>query len=124
MRKAIAIGVIVCLGFALAGCGAYRSVNGIRIQGKNVDAKYSQLTQTFSFVGEQVQATIIRQSALTTEKVALKHPELFNLPNLAEGQLSFKLDQNGQLTNVTTSPRVNQEKKPLTATMKVTPVTK
>lgn len=113
------IGVIACLGFALAGCGAYRSVNGIRIQGKNVDAQYSQLTQSFSFKGEQVQATIIRQSALTTEKVALKHPELFNLPNVAEGQLSFKLDQNGQVV-----PVAPAEKKPLTATMTVTPVTK
>ncbi len=119
MRKMLMLAVVMCLVASLVGCGAYRSVNGIRIQGKNVDAKYSQLTQSFSFVGEQVQATIIRQSALTTEKVALKHPELFNLPNVSEGELSFRLDQNGQVV-----PAVLAEKKPLTATMKVTPVTK
>lgn len=119
MRKMLILAVVMCLVASLVGCGAYRSVNGVRIQGKNVDAQYSQLTQSFVFKGDQVQATIIRQSALTTEKVALKHPELFNLPNLAEGQLSFKLDQNGQVVPVTPA-----EKKPLTATMKVTPVTK
>ena len=95
----------MAMSISLVGCGAaYRSVNGVRIQGKNVDAKYSQLTQTFSFVGEQVQATILRQSAFTSEKVALNRPEIFNLPSVKEGQLSFSLDQNGQIVPIQDTP--------------------
>ncbi len=124
----IAIGVIVCLGFALAGCGAYRSVNMVRIQGTDIVASYSQLTQSFSFKGTTLQAGILRQSALVTEKVALTQPQMLNLPNLGEGDLTFKLDQNGQVVVDPTKPREPKKEKapdrPLTAIMNITPVTK
>jgi len=84
----VVLGAMLCL----SGC-AYRAVNGVRIQGKDVDAKYSQLTQSFSFKGKEVQATIIRQSTCANNKTAQKVPAVYDMPNIKEGQLTFDLIQ-------------------------------
>lgn len=83
---------IVCI--SLIGCAcAYRSINGIRIQGKDVNANYSQLTQTFNFKGKELQATILRQTTFTDAKTAQTVPQIYNLTDIKEGELSFELNQ-------------------------------
>jgi len=92
MKRLAWFGIVFMICMGLTSC-AYRAVNGVRIQGKNVDASFSQLTQSFHFKGEQVQATLIRQSTLAGDKTAQKKPEIYGLPNLKEKQLYFELNQ-------------------------------
>ena len=92
MRKVFMLGMVSIICLSMTSC-AYRSINGVRIQGKDVDARYSQLTQTFSFKGKEVQATILRQSTLADAKTAQKATQIYNLADIKEGSLSFELNQ-------------------------------
>ena len=88
MKKII---LVLALVLMCSGC-AYRAINGIRIQGKKLDCTYNQLTQTYRFKGEQVQATLLRQSTCASDKTAQKVSSIYNLPDVKEGELSFDLD--------------------------------
>lgn len=91
MRKFLAVVALVTCLF-VSGC-AYRSVNGVRIQGKNVDCTYSAFTQSFAMKGEALQVTLLRQSTLASSKTATTIPQLYSLPDIKEGDLSFELIQ-------------------------------
>ena len=94
MKKVAFVFVVLLSCAILSGCFVYRSINGVLVQGKDVDCQYNQFTQTFVMKGASLQATILRQSAIAPEKTAANMSWIFNLPNVEEGDLYFEITQN------------------------------
>lgn len=88
--------ILLCIVVLLPGC-TYGSTNLIRIQGTHLDASVNPITNSYNIKGDDVAATIYRQSGMIKKNKDGSTEKPLPMPDIIEGPQSWRLDNAPQV---------------------------